>query len=49
MTQFDTRIARSAQFTTEEAAELAAHLAGCGSCRELARALRPVDDIDACT
>lgn len=47
--QFDTRIARSARLTTEEAAELAAHLAGCGSCRELARALRPVDDIDACT
>src|SRR5437868_297553 len=42
--QFDTLIARSAQLTTEEAAVLEAHLAGCGSCRELARALKPVDD-----
>jgi anti-sigma factor RsiW len=42
--RFDALIARSGQLTTEQAAELEAHLAGCGSCRELARALRPVDD-----
>lgn len=42
--QFDALIARSARLTTEEAAVLEAHLAGCGSCRELARALKPVDD-----
>ncbi len=42
--RFDALIARSGQLTTEEAAELDAHLAGCGSCRELARAPKPVND-----
>jgi eukaryotic-like serine/threonine-protein kinase len=39
---FDPLIARRAQLTAQEAAVLEAHLAGCGSCRELARALRPL-------
>ena len=38
---FDALIARSAQLTADEAAELEAHLAGCISCRELARAFAP--------
>lgn len=41
---FDALIARTAQLTEEESARLEAHLAGCGACRELARALAPVDD-----
>jgi WD40 repeat protein len=41
--RFDALIARSAQLTSEEATELAAHLTGCSSCRELARAVQPVD------
>jgi WD40 repeat protein len=40
--EFDALIARRAQLTAQEAAVLEAHLAGCGSCRELARALRPL-------
>jgi eukaryotic-like serine/threonine-protein kinase len=39
---FDALIARPAQLTTDEAAKLEAHLASCRSCRELARALKPV-------
>ncbi len=39
---FDGLIARSAQLSAEDAARLEAHLASCGSCRELARALKPV-------
>jgi serine/threonine protein kinase len=42
--QFDALIARRAQLTTHEAARLEAHLACCDSCRELARAVKPVDD-----
>ena len=42
--QFDALIARRAQLTTHEAARLEAHLACCASCRELARAVKPVDD-----
>ena len=38
---FDALIARAAQLTTDEAAKLEAHLAGCPSCRELARVLEP--------
>jgi WD40 repeat protein len=41
--RFDALIARSSQLTTNEAAELQAHLAGCKSCRELSRAVQPVD------
>src|SRR5262249_25096587 len=41
---FDALIARSAQLTTDETARLEAHLAGCGSCRELARAFWPRSD-----
>src|SRR3569623_2137283 len=41
---FDTLIARAAQLTKEESARLDAHLAGCEACRELARAVVPVDD-----
>jgi hypothetical protein len=40
---FDALIARSAQLTKDEAAVLEAHLAGCGACRELARAVKPLD------
>ncbi|HEU4734439.1 MAG TPA: protein kinase [Kofleriaceae bacterium] len=40
--EFDALIARRAQLTAQEAAVLEAHLAGCGSCRELARALKPL-------
>ena len=40
--QFDALIARRAQLAAHEAAELDAHLAGCDSCRELARAMKPV-------
>jgi len=43
--QFDTMIARAAQLPPAEAAKLAAHLAGCESCRELARVMKPVDDV----
>ena len=39
--RFDGLIARSAQLTADEAAELEAHLASCVSCRELARAFAP--------
>src|SRR5262245_12713523 len=39
---FDALIARPAQLTTDEVAKLEAHLATCGSCRELAQALKPV-------
>src|SRR5438105_4013588 len=42
--RFDALIARSSQLTTEEIVELDRHLAGCASCRELARAVKPVDD-----
>ena len=42
--RFDGLIARSAQLTTDEAAELEAHLAGCDSCRELARMVKPVSN-----
>ena len=42
--QFDALIARAAQLTPEESARLDTHLAGCGACRELARAVVPVDD-----
>jgi WD40 repeat protein len=41
---FDALIARAAQLTSDEAARLAAHLVGCASCRELARAMKPVND-----
>src|SRR5262245_53596306 len=41
---FDALLARHAQLTPNEAATLEAHLAGCDSCRELARALQPVND-----
>src|SRR3569833_1725112 len=41
---FDTLIARAAQLTKEESARLDAHLAGREACRELARAVVPVDD-----
>ena len=41
---FDALIARAAQLTPNEAAQLEAHLAGCDSCRELARVLEPVND-----
>jgi eukaryotic-like serine/threonine-protein kinase len=40
--EFDALIARRAQLTAQEVAVLEAHLAGCGSCRELARALKPL-------
>src|SRR5215813_4518366 len=40
----DALIARAAQLTPNEAAKLEAHLASCDSCRELARALKPVND-----
>jgi WD40 repeat protein len=40
--EFDALIARRAQLTAQEAAVLEAHLAGCDSCRELARALKPL-------
>ena len=39
---FDGLIARFAQLTAEDAAKLETHLASCRSCRELARALKPV-------
>jgi len=42
--QFDALIARRAQLTQTEAAQLEAHLVGCGACRELAGALKPIDD-----
>jgi len=41
--QYDALIARAAQLTAEESARLEAHLAGCDACRELARAVKPVD------
>jgi len=41
--RFDALIARAPQLTAEQAAELEAHLAGCRSCRDLARAMKPVD------
>jgi eukaryotic-like serine/threonine-protein kinase len=41
--QFDSLIARAGQLSTADAARLEAHLAGCESCRELARLLQPVD------
>jgi WD40 repeat protein len=40
--RFDALIARASQLTAEQAAELAVHLEGCPSCRELARAMKPV-------
>ena len=40
---FDSLIARAGQLSTADAARLEAHLAGCESCRELARLLEPVD------
>jgi serine/threonine protein kinase/predicted negative regulator of RcsB-dependent stress response len=49
---FDAVIARAAQLTPNEAANLEAHLASCDSCRALARALEPVIDsafADTCT
>src|SRR5512140_1909163 len=42
--QFDLLIARAGQLSTAEAQGLEAHLAGCGSCRDLARLLEPVQD-----
>jgi len=42
--QIDALIARRAQLMTHEVAELEAHLAGCDSCRELARAMKPLED-----
>ena len=42
--ELDALIARTAQLTKEESARLEAHLVGCGACRELVRALTPVDD-----
>jgi len=42
--QIDALIARRAQLMTHEVAELEAHLAGCDSCRELARAVKPLED-----
>jgi len=42
--RFDALIARGPQLTAEQAAELEAHLEGCPSCRELARAMKPVAD-----
>jgi eukaryotic-like serine/threonine-protein kinase len=41
---FDSLIARTGQLPPAEAARLEAHLAGCESCRELARVLESVDD-----
>src|SRR5262245_47569428 len=41
---FDSLIARAGQLSEAETARLEEHLAGCGSCRELARVLAPVDD-----
>jgi hypothetical protein len=41
--QFDSLIARAGQLSTADAVRLEAHLAGCESCRELARLLQPVD------
>jgi eukaryotic-like serine/threonine-protein kinase len=43
--QFDTLIARAAQLPEDEAARLEAHLAGCRSCRELARVMKPVSEV----
>src|SRR5262245_36857512 len=40
--EFDPLIAQRAQLTAQEATMLEAHLADCGSCRELARALKPL-------
>jgi hypothetical protein len=40
--QFDALIACLAQLTPDEAATLEAHLAGCDSCRDLARAVKPL-------
>ncbi len=40
--RFDALIARTGQLTSDEAAELDAHLAGCTSCRDLSRAMKPV-------
>src|SRR5262249_54512084 len=42
--RFDALIARSAQLTAEDAAALEAHLADCDSCRELARAGKPLSN-----
>jgi WD40 repeat protein len=42
--QFDALIARRARLTAHEAARLEAHLACCVSCRDLARAVKQVDD-----
>ena len=44
--RFDALIARAPQLAADQAAELEAHLAGCRSCRELARAMKPpADDV----
>ncbi len=43
--RFDGLIARSAQLTAAEVTELEAHLAVCASCRDLARAVKPVEDV----
>ena len=43
--RFDALIARSSQLTTEETVELDRHLAGCASCRDLARAMKPVESL----
>ena len=45
--QFDSLIARAGQLSTAEAGTLEAHLAGCSSCRELARLLEPAPDRSA--
>jgi hypothetical protein len=41
--QFDSLIARGPQLTKGESARLETHLVGCAACRELARALIPID------
>ncbi len=41
--RFDTLIARTAHLTKNEAELLEAHLAGCAACRELSRAMKPID------
>ncbi|HTE53030.1 MAG TPA: protein kinase [Kofleriaceae bacterium] len=41
--EFDALIARAGKVSTADAARLEAHLAGCASCRELARLVEPVD------
>lgn len=47
--QFDALIARTGRLTAKETALLEDHLAGCRSCRELARIVRPLGDETALT